>query len=175
MQRRRLEGMSPDRPDIIVGGAAIFQGIINCLGVQDIIVSGRGLKEGIMFEYISNNYQPISDILDYSLNGLVESLNINKEHANHVCMLSMKLFHALTPLHKLGDNFNNIIKTASILHDCGTSIDYYNHHRHSFYIILNSYINGLTHKELLMSAAISASHKQYNINKLSIDNVKEFR
>ena len=73
--------------------------------------------------------------------------------------ISMKLFQALKPLHKLGDNFNNIIKTASILHDCGTSIDYYNHHRHSFYIILNSYINGLTHKELLMSAAISASHR----------------
>jgi len=159
MQRRRLEGLSPDRPDIIVGGAAIFQGIINYLGVQDIIVSGRGLKEGVMFEYISNNYEPISDILDYSLNGLAESLNINKEHATHVYEISMKLFQSLKPLHKLGDNYNHIIKTASILHDCGISIDYYNHHRHSFYIILNSYINGLTHKELLMSAAISASHR----------------
>jgi exopolyphosphatase/guanosine-5'-triphosphate,3'-diphosphate pyrophosphatase len=158
-QRRILEGMSPDRPDIIVGGAAIFQGIINYLSVQDIIVSGRGLKEGIMFEYINNNYHPISDILDYSLNGLVESLNINKDHANHVYWLSMNLFQALKPLHKLGDNFINILKTASILHDCGTSIDYYNHHKHTFYIILNSYINGLTHKELLMSAAISASHR----------------
>lgn len=159
MQRKRLEGMSPDRPDIIVGGAAIFQGIINYLGVQDIVISGRGLKEGIMFEYINNNYPPILDILDYSLNGLVENLNINRAHSNHVYMLSMKIFKALRPLHKLGDNFNNILKTAAILHDCGTSIDYYNHHRHSFYIILNSYINGLTHKELLMSAAISASHR----------------
>ena len=98
MQRRRLEGMSPDRPDIIVGGAAIFQGIINCLGVQDIIVSGRGLKEGIMFEYINNNYQPISDILDYSLNGLVESLNINKEHANHVYWHKHEAFSSIKTL-----------------------------------------------------------------------------
>lgn len=184
VQRKRLEGMSPDRPDIIVGGAAIFQGIINCLGVQDIIVSGRGLKEGIMFEYINKNYQPITDILDYSLNGLVESLNINKEHANHVYWIGMKLFQSLKPLHKLGDNFNNILKTACILHDCGTSIDYYNHHRHSFYIILNSYINGLTHKELLMSAAISASHRNNSyhlplpsfcsmINKLDLKVIEE--
>ncbi|MDZ4941465.1 Ppx/GppA family phosphatase, partial [Clostridium perfringens] len=31
--------------------------------------------------------------------------------------------------------------------------------KHSFYIILNSYINGLTQKEVLMSAAIAASHR----------------
>ncbi|PRR81307.1 Ppx/GppA phosphatase family protein [Clostridium vincentii] len=184
IQRKRLEGLSPDRPDIIVGGAAIFQGIINYLGVQDVIVSGRGLKEGLMFEYITENYEPISDILDYSLNGLGRNLNINRDHADHVFGIITKLFEALKPLHKLGDKYNNVIKTASILHDCGISIDYYNHHRHSFYIILNSYINGLTHKELLMSAAISASHRNNSyhlplpsfcsmINKLDIKVIDE--
>ncbi|MGL4774148.1 MAG: Ppx/GppA phosphatase family protein, partial [Clostridium sp.] len=53
----------------------------------------------------------------------------------------------------------NIIKTACILHDCGTSIDYYNHHKHSFYIIMHSRLNGLTHKELVSSAAIAAMHR----------------
>ena len=67
-----------------------------------------------------------------------------------------------------------------MLHDCGTSINYQNHHKHSLYIILNSFINELTHKEHLMSAAIAASHRfnnyhlplaqfSYLINKLDID------
>ena len=73
--------------------------------------------------------------------------------------LSQKLFEAFKPLHRLGNEYDHIIKTAAMLHDCGTSIDYYNHHKHTFYIILNSYINGLTHKELLMSASIAASHR----------------
>lgn len=184
VQRRRLDGMSPKRPDIIVGGATLFQSIINFFSVEKIIVSGRGLKEGLMFEYIQKKYGPINDILDYSLNGIVENLNINKAHAKHVYWLTKKLFEKLKPVHKLTKDYGNVIKTASILHDCGTSIDYYNHHLHSFYVILNSYINGLTHKELLESAAVAASHRNNNyhlclpkycslINKLDVDAIEK--
>lgn len=160
--RKKLDGLSVERADIIVGGIAIFQEIINFVSNQNIIVSGRGLREGIMYEYISTHFKPIGDILDYSINGIVEDLHINKEHAEHVYDISSKLFEAFKPLHRLNNTYDHIIKTAAMLHDCGTSIDYYNHHKHTFYIILNSYINGLTHKELLMSAAVAASHRNNN-------------
>lgn len=184
VQRRRLDGMSPKRPDIIVGGTAIFQAIINFFSIEKIIVSGRGLKEGLMYEYIAKEYGPIGDILDYSLNGIIENLNINKNHAYHVHFLAKRLFDSLQPIHKLTRNYDKVIKTASILHDCGTSIDYYDHHLHSFYIILHSYINGLNHKELLESAAIAASHRNNTyhlclpnycslINKLDIDAIEK--
>jgi len=39
----------------------------------------------------------------------------------------------------------------------GISISYYEHHRHSFYIILNSRLAGFTHRETLLAAAIAAS------------------
>ena len=71
-----------------------------------------------------------------------------------------------------------------MLHDCGISVNYHNHHKHSFYIILNSFINELTHKEHLMSAAIAASHRfnnyhlplaqfSYLVNKLDIGIIKK--
>lgn len=158
-QRRKIEGLSYDRSDLIVGGATIIHNILNQLDHQSLVISGSGLREGIMYEYINTHFNPIEDILDYSINGIIDSLKINKSHANHVYYLVQKLFDSLKPLHHLGSEYSNIIKTASMLHDCGTSIDYYNHHKHSFYIILNSYINGLTHKENLISAAIAASHR----------------
>ena len=178
--RRQIDGLSFDRSDIIVGGALILQKIIDLVHNTKIIVSGRGLREGVLFEYINKNYKPIEDMLDYSLNGVLENLNMNKSHAKHVHSLATKMFEGLKPLHKLDNEYDHILKTASLLHDCGTSIDYYNHHRHSFYIILNSYINGLTHRELLLSAGIAASHRnnsyhlpmvQYStlINKSDVD------
>lgn len=157
--RNKFDGLSKERADIIVGGVSIFHEIIKYVNAQKIIVSGRGLREGIMYEYINTHFKPIEDILDYSINGILEDLHINKEHAKNVYNLSQKLFEAFKPLHRLGNEYDHIIKTAAMLHDCGTSIDYYNHHKHTFYIILNSYINGLTHKELLMSASIAASHR----------------
>jgi exopolyphosphatase/guanosine-5'-triphosphate,3'-diphosphate pyrophosphatase len=163
MQRKRLDRLSPNRADTIVGGALILEEIISYFDISNITVSGRGLKEGIMFDYITKNYDPIADMLEYSLNGIMGNLNINIPHAEHVYSMVKKLFNNLKPLHHLGDNYNNIIKTASYLHDSGISIDYYNYPEHSFYMILNSYINGLTHKELLISASIvSSSHRNNN-------------
>ncbi|SFC56987.1 Ppx/GppA phosphatase family protein [Clostridium uliginosum] len=159
-QRTRIEGLSLERADLIVGGLTIFDTIIEKVKCEDIIISGRGLREGIMFEYIEEHYTPINDILDYNLNGIIDYLNINRIHAEHVFNITSILFNELKPLHKLGDKYNNVLKTATLLHDSGVSIDYYHHHKHSFYVILNSSINGLSHKELLMSAAIAATHNE---------------
>ena len=44
-----------------------------------------------------------------------------------------------------------------MLHDCGISINYQNHHKHSLYIILNSFINKLTHERTSDQCGIAAS------------------
>ena len=161
-QRQKLERIDSELADIIVGGTAIFKKIANMVQCNKIIISGRGLREGLLYEYLNENYTIKNDILDYSINGILDTLNCDKNHAENVFNTTYHLYQALKPLHHLGDEFYNIIKTSSMLHDCGISINYYGHHKHSFYIILNSAINGLTHKELLMSAAIASSHRFNN-------------
>lgn len=158
-QRCKLEGFDCESSDVIVGGLAIFHSIVKIVDNSNIIISDRGLKEGVLYEYINSKHPINTDILDYSINGILDTLNSNKAHAKHVFWITTKLFDALKPLHHLDNSYNHIVKTATMLHDCGTSIDYYEHHKHSFYMILHSYINGLTHKELLMSASIAASHR----------------
>ncbi|WP_300382896.1 Ppx/GppA phosphatase family protein [Clostridium sp.] len=158
-QRQKLAGIEPEFSDIIVGGTAIFKSIVNAISCSKIKVSGRALREGLIYEYLEKNFSITTDILDYSLDGILNTLNGDKNHAFNVFKTSLNLFNDLKPLHHLDDSYLNIIKTASMLHDCGISINYYGHHKHSFYIILNSHINGLSHKELLMSALIASSHR----------------
>lgn len=157
-QRKKIPGLSPERADIIVGGSLILKHIIEYLGEVDIVLSGNGVREGLI-ETIIEPYKLEKDILDYSINALINTLNLNKNHSDHIYKLTLTLFEKLKPLHNLGDQYINIIKTASKLHDCGVSIDYYNHHKHSFYIILNSNLNGLTHKELISAATLAAMHR----------------
>lgn len=159
VQRNRLEGMSSHLASTIVGGAAIIYEIIDYFKASTITISNRNINDSIIFEYIDNNYDHIEDILDYSLYGMINNLNINKKHAKHIYDLTLLLFNKLKPLHRLNSSYEKVIKTASLLHDAGISINYYNHHKHSFYLILSSYINGLTHKELFLSASIAASHR----------------
>lgn len=157
-QRINVQGLSSERADLIVGGLTIFNTIIKTVNCEDIIVSGRGLREGFIFSYIEANYGPIKDILDYNLDGIMDYLHINKARAERIYNMTYKLFNDLKPLHKLGTSYDNALKTAALLHDSGISIDYYHHNKHSFYVILHSNINGLSHKELIVSAAIAATH-----------------
>ncbi len=158
-QRSNVPGLSPERADLIVGGLTIFNTILETVNCEDVIISGRGLREGFIFSYIEDNYGPIKNILDYNLNGIMDYLHINKERAYRIFNMTYTLFDELKSLHRLGNSYDNALKTATLLNNSGISIDYYHHNIHSFYVILHSNINGLSHKELIVSAAIAATHK----------------
>lgn len=161
-QRQKIDGLSCDRADIIVGAAIILETLKNIIAVKDIRVCGRGLREGLLFEYLGDNFNTTKDMVDYSIEGIINTLNINKEHAHNVYNITSKLFKELQPLHRLNSDYDKIVETSALLHDCGISIRYYDHHIHSFYVILNSHINGLSHKEILMSAFCAAFHRNNN-------------
>jgi exopolyphosphatase/guanosine-5'-triphosphate,3'-diphosphate pyrophosphatase len=46
-----------------------------------------------------------------------------------------------------------------MLHDAGIAINFYQQNEHLFYTLLNSEINGLSHRELVMSSYIAAFHR----------------
>ena len=45
-------------------------------------------------------------------------------------------------------------------HDTGNKIKYYDHHKHSAYIILHSNLYGISHKDLVMSAMVASMHRK---------------
>lgn len=183
-QRQKIEGLTSNRADVIVAATSILNEILHFTKTEKIKTCGSGLREGILCEYLENHYDTPKDILDASLKGIMETLHVNEGHAQNVYYLTLKLFEGLAPLHKLDCKYKNILKTASLLHDCGISITYYDHHMHSFYVILNSYINGLEHKERLLSALCAAYHRNNSfqiplakyssiINRLDVDAVEK--
>jgi exopolyphosphatase/guanosine-5'-triphosphate,3'-diphosphate pyrophosphatase len=183
-QRKKIDGLSKDRADLIVGPTCAITALLRLTKTSKFIVSGKGLREGIVYEYITKNFAPIDDVLDFSIRSVMLSHNLNIEHAENVYRLTSLMLSSLKPLHNLDKSFDKIIKTACMLHDCGLSIRYYDHHKHSFYMILNSEVNGLSHKELIMSAYVAAYHRnnefEVNIfqfsgimNRLDLQNVEK--
>ena len=73
--------------------------------------------------------------------------------------LSMQIFKQLKVLHKLPRLYVRVLRAAAMLHDAGSTIKFYDHHKHSAYIILNSRIYGLSHKEIVMAAFVASAHK----------------
>ncbi len=166
-RRMKIKGLSNERADIFLAAFAAIKTMANYVDCSDIFISCSGLREGIMFEQMQPSIvtHPIQHVLDYSLANVLGLFQENVEHANNVAKLSLMMFEQLRQLHKLPNSYMKIIKTASTLHDIGSEVKYHDHHRHSFYLILNSNIYGLTHREHLMSAFVALAHRKDDVKK----------
>lgn len=165
-QRRKLKGLSKERSDIFVGAATVLVTLIEYLDLKELHVSGSGLRDGFLYEYIFKNKKPLIDVLDFSLKNNLLNYEIDVKHPSHVWMLTETMYNELNPIINIPINPYKILKTASMLHDVGILISYFDHHKHSSYMIANSKINGLTHKEQLMASYIAALHRknEFKIN-----------
>lgn len=166
----KIKGLSSGRADIFPNALATVKAIADYIGFNEITISGCGLREGAMFRYAvpTTAEKPITDVLGHSLNTLVSYFDSNEVHSEHVYNLSMQLFKQLKVLHKLPRAYVRVLRTASILHDAGLRLKYYEHHKHSAYIILNSNLYGISHKDLVMAAFVAEAHRKGSIKPESI-------
>ena len=59
-KRRDLKGLNPARADIIIGGAAIVDALMEDLGIRELQVSDRGLRDGLLTDYLARHGQSIA-------------------------------------------------------------------------------------------------------------------
>jgi exopolyphosphatase/guanosine-5'-triphosphate,3'-diphosphate pyrophosphatase len=165
-KKKKIKGLSAERADILPAAFAIIKAFIDYLKIQSFTISGAGLREGIMFNQAipSTVEKPISDVMNYSLTTLVKYYGCDEKHVEHVVNLSIQLFKQLRVLHKFPRQYLKVLKIAAMLHDCGMRIKYYNHQRHSCYMILNSTLYGVSHREIVLAAFTACCHKKEDIN-----------
>ncbi len=171
----KIKGLSSVRADIFPSALAAINAFINTVGVDEIVISGSGLREGAMFRYAvpSTNEKPISDVLGHSIYSLLNFFGENIPHAEQVYNLSIQLFKQLKVLHKLPRSYVKVLRTAAMLHDTGNRIKYYDHHKHSSYVILNSNLYGISHKDLVMAAFVASMHRKGDLNTVEFMRYKD--
>lgn len=145
---------------------AIVKSFVTYMNIDKFTIGGAGLREGIMFNQAlpMTLEKPVSDVLSYSLETLVRYYDCDPKHVEHVVHLSIQLFKQLRVLHKFSRQYLKVLKIAASLHDCGMRIKYYNHQKHSCYMILNSSIYGATHREIVLAAFVACCHKKEDIS-----------
>jgi exopolyphosphatase/guanosine-5'-triphosphate,3'-diphosphate pyrophosphatase len=99
----------------------------------------------------------MEDVLSYSVRNLsLLHPEAPQPHVIQVNRIAMQLFEYLSPKTELPERAYQWMDTASLLFRIGTSIDYYHYAKHSFYLIVNSHLNGLSHREMVLIAAIAS-------------------
>ena len=165
-KRKKIKGLSPARADIMPAALAIVKSFVSYMNIETFTIGASGLREGLMVNQalpITLEKQ-ISDVLSYSLDRLIKYHGCDVKHVEHVLMLSVQLFKQLRVLHKFSRQYLKVLKIAASLHDCGKRIKYYNHQKHSWYMILNSSIHGATHREIVLAAFVACCHKKEDVS-----------
>lgn len=162
--RKKIPGLSSERADLIVAGAVVIKTIFDTVGSDEMVVSGCGLREGLFFEYYANFYHlakpRFDDILAFSVQNFMGTLGavVNKAHIHQVMKITGQLFDQLQELHGYGPRQKRLLMTAAQLHDVGKVINFYNHARHSAFMIGHAPLYGLTHREQLIASFIAGFH-----------------
>lgn len=157
--RKKHPGLSKDRGDVIVPGLAILRVIIQHAAASGVIVCGAGLRDGLFFETCVPRFQPHSaeSVLQESIRNLTALYpTAPEDHLNQVRMLAITLYERLSAKYTLPPKSRLLLETAAKLYRIGTAIDYNNSADHTFYMLLHTHWNGLSHREMLLTASIAA-------------------
>lgn len=156
-QRKKIEGLSKDRTDIIVPGLIILNTVFKRTASSHYVISGAGLRDGLFFELLRPGEPQFSDVLKHSVGNLL-ALHpaVSVKHVSQVNRLALKLFKDLRHHHGLGERAATYLHVASLLYRIGISIHYYNYYKHTFYLLAHSRVDGLSHREVLLCALIAS-------------------
>lgn len=162
-EKQNIEGLAKSRADIFVGATCAVNELINYAQLDGVLISGKGIREGVLYKHFHSNGKEIYDVFNYSLFNTCEQYNINRVTVRAVYQTFVELFHKFQELHQLDHMNIKIARTLTFLYESGININYYDNDIHSYYAILNSRLDGISHKELLIAALASSLQNKRNL------------
>ena len=163
--RRDQFNLRPDRADTIVPAAALLLRLAEVFKMGAIVAPGVGLKEGILVELADKHFQVWDTAQEVqAVLGACERLGrryrFDEAHGQLVSKLAGQLFDDLREQHGYDERDRLLLRAAALVHDIGDFVRYDGHHKHSFYLIQNSDIIGLTPDERAIVANIARYHRK---------------
>ncbi len=163
-ERRRIPGLREDRADIMLAGAAVVREAMRAMGAGRIEVCDQGLRDGIFYEHLLAPADPplVADVRRDGVRNLAAAYGYNRPHAENVARLAEQTYDELVRIGLQSDDpwERELLWAASLLHDVGVLVDYNDHHKHSFYLVLNAGLPGHDHRELALVASLVRGHRK---------------
>lgn len=164
--RRQIPGLSSDRADIILAGAAVISRLVRRLSTQQILVNERGIRDGLLLQMISDLAgRPSSPVIqpgnrmEWARNFARKSRS-NERHCEQVATLALQIFDGLKARFDLPATSRDVLQAAAILHDIGYLISHSKHHKHAYHLIMHGDLPGFSTREIELVANVARYHRR---------------
>lgn len=174
--RAKLPGISPNRAEIVVAGAALVLALMKRLTVDRLRVHDGGIRDGLLLTMVEEMFPqdsgsgqaPGEDPKDpmRSVRRFSQVCNYERRHCAHVSRLALQLFDQMVRDHGLvfpgwaTDRSRVLLHAAALLHDIGYHIDYKKHHLHGYHLIMHSALRGFSRREIEVIAQVARYHRK---------------
>jgi exopolyphosphatase/guanosine-5'-triphosphate,3'-diphosphate pyrophosphatase len=96
----------------------------------------------------------------HSVRQLAERCDDRIEHSENVARLACQIFDQMQTALDLDNDSRRLLEAASLLANVGVVISHSKHHLHSYYVIRNSELVGLSDREIELIAQIARYHRK---------------
>jgi exopolyphosphatase/guanosine-5'-triphosphate,3'-diphosphate pyrophosphatase len=164
--RRQIPGINPKRADILVAGAAVVARLAKWLGTQRVLISDRGIRDGVLLAMIHEHTGSTgparveaSDRME-AVRQFARRCRSNERHCAHVATLAGQLFDQLKDDYQIPAAGRDVLQAAALLHDIGYLINHAKHHKHAYHLIMHGDLPGFSAHEVELIANVARYHRR---------------
>lgn len=164
--RAELPGMKSRRADRAHIAATVLRRTVERLGVDEVVVSDWGLREGAILRSVGFSDLPdAAQLRRGAIERVRETFSPDPDHAPHVAHLVMRVFEGTTDIHGLDATDRELLRDAALLHDIGESLALRRHHHHGAYLVEHAEMRGFSPAETAIVATLVRCHASRGIAK----------
>jgi len=150
--------------ETITPALLVCQVLLKATRAKKMIVADVSMRDGLLLDMVrgvaGKRDDTVHKELIQSAQSIAQKFRVDASHAEQLRTLALHLFDQLANEHRLGERHRLLLEVAAILHEVGTFISSRAHHKHSYYLIANSEIIGLTQDELGVVANVARYHRR---------------
>lgn len=165
LRRREIAALPPvgePRSESILPGAILLARLLEKAGADRFQVSDRALRDGLVLETLGQA-APLAtsqeSLRRRQVQRLAERAPAVLRHGEQTAKLAGRLFDLLTSVHGLGEREREWLEHAARLHDLGYLVRYAEHHKHSYYLIVNAELDAFDPREIAIIAHVARFHR----------------
>ena len=157
-------GVSYSHAETLVPALLAYRQLLEATAAKSATVPRVSLRQGLLLDLAyrlgGKGGHGWQEQIVTSAFSLGDKYSIDRDHAEHVSHLALRLFDRLKDLHRLSRRDRLLLHIAAVLHDVGTFVNQRSHHKHSYYLVSASDIFGLRHDEVELIANVARYHRR---------------
>jgi len=142
----------------------VYQILLRRTGVGRMIVSHVSMRDGLLLdlarEVTGQEDEAVLAGVIHSATSIAEKFRVDLEHGQTVAEMAVRLFDEMKAEHGLTSRHRLLLRVAGLLHEVGSVVSSRAHHKHSYYLISNSEVFGLSREEIEIVAHVARYHRR---------------